>query len=121
VIRAVGAAVRELAPARQPVIQPVLLTTTVIGHSSLTGVGTITAIGGLAMAPMRVSGQATVENLTSGKAARRIGQILGLVLVAFGTWRLLSVPPSDQAAAGYYLAVIGFALTVATLICSWTK
>jgi hypothetical protein len=73
------------------------------------------------MAPMRLSGQGAVENPASGKAARRIGQVLGLILVAFGTWRLLSVPPSDQAAVGYYLAVIGLALTVATLICSWTK
>src|ERR1700689_4715882 len=62
VVRAVGAALRELAPVHQPVIEPVLLPTTVIGHSSLTGVGTITATGSVAMAPMHVSGQATVEN-----------------------------------------------------------
>jgi hypothetical protein len=94
VIRAVGAAARELAPARQPVIQPVLLPTTVIGHSSLTGGGTITATGSLTMAPMRVSGQATVQNPPDISAEQRIGQILAMVLL----WLIvLAVPAAVMA------------------------
>jgi hypothetical protein len=31
------------------------------------------------------------------------------------------VPVSERVAVGYYLTVIALALTVATLICNWTK
>lgn len=65
VVRAVGAAVRELAPARQPVNHPMIFPTTVIGHSSLTGAGTITATGSMALPPMGFSGQATVRTAVS--------------------------------------------------------
>jgi hypothetical protein len=121
VVRAVSAAVRELAPARQPVIQPVLLPATVIGQSSLTGMGTITATGGITMAPMRVSGQATVENPPSGKAELSIGQILALVLVAIVASGLLGVQGPGQAAVDHYLAVIGVALAIAWRICDKRK
>ncbi len=68
-VRAVDAAMRELAPARQPVNHPMIFPTTVTGSSSLTGVGTITGTGSIALPPMRVSGQMKVEDRPRGFAA----------------------------------------------------
>ncbi len=112
VVRAVGAAVRELAPAGQPVIQPALFPATVIGQSGRTGVGTIMVTGSLAMAPARFSGQVTVQNPADISAEQRIGQVLGLVLV----WLVVlaipaavaaeNLPPEVQAMADAYDAIL---------------
>lgn len=87
VVRAVGAAMREFAPGRLPVIHPVLLPTTVIGHSRVTGGGAITATGSLAMAPMSFSGHATVEKRRRRLAKFSDGEIVFLVLVwIYAVW-----------------------------------
>jgi len=115
-VRAVGAAMRELSPPH-PVAhqQTASLTVTPV----MTATATVTASGSIAMRPMRVSGQGKVENPPSGQAERSIGQILALVLVAIATWRLLVVPEQDWAAVDHRLTVIGFGLTIAVLI--WNK
>jgi hypothetical protein len=62
VVRAVGAAVRELAPARQPVRVHLPLVTTVSAAADVTPVVTITGTGSMALPRMRFSGHGTVEN-----------------------------------------------------------
>lgn len=83
----------------------------VVGHSAIVSV---TAVAGLATA----TGSAGMPQVRS-QAERSIGQILALVLVAIVTSGLLAVPARDQATAGYDLAVIGLALTVALAI--WNR
>jgi len=80
-VRAVDAAMRELVVVRQPVNHPMLFPATVVGRSSLTGVGTITATGSLALAPMGMSGQATVKDRPRGFAAFSDGEKAAFVLV----------------------------------------
>jgi len=107
VVRAVGAAVRELAPARQPVVRHVAL------HDA-GGAASTLAMAGLATA----TGSAPMPRV-SADAERSIGRILALVLVALATWRLLVVPEHDRAAVDHYVTVLGFGLTLAVLI--WSK
>jgi len=135
--RAVDAAMRELAPARQPVthqrtaaltITPIFGATPTATHRR-TAALTITPIFGatatvaasleLALSPMRFSGQATVENPPSTETERSIGQILALVLVAIVASGLLGVQGPDRAAVDHYLTVMSVALSVAVLI--WNK
>jgi len=52
---------------------------------------------------------------------RNLGRILALVLAAIATSGLLGVQGPDQAAVGYYLTVLSFALAVAVLICAGFK
>ncbi len=59
---AVDAGIRELLPAREPVVHEVTLSTTVIGTASLTGVGTVTARGSIALPQMGIAAQGTVED-----------------------------------------------------------
>jgi len=118
-VHAATAAMSELVAARQPVNHPMLFPTTVLGTASLSGVGTITATGGVVLPSMSFSGQATVENPPSGQAERSIGQILALVLVAIVASGLLGVQGPDRAAVDHYLTVMSVALPVAVLI--WSK
>ena len=62
-----------------------------------------------------------VQSPPSRAAERSIGRIFFLVLVALLASGLLAVPVSDRATVGYDLTVIGFALTVATLIWNWNE
>jgi hypothetical protein len=117
---AVDAGVRELLP---PSERHVVHHSNIIGTAAIVGMaavaGKVTGTVGLALPPMRFAGQGTVQEPPSGQAERSIGQILALVLVAIGTWRLLVVPEPDRAAVDHYLTVIGVALTIAVLI--WNK
>jgi hypothetical protein len=116
VVRAVGAAMRELVPAPEV---PVRGQGAARGYTTAVGTATGTAItisGGLAMAPMGMSGQASVQQLDL--IERNIGRILLLVLVAIAASGLLGVQGPDRAAVDHYLNVIGVALSIAVLI--WT-
>jgi hypothetical protein len=116
---AVDAGVRELLP---PSERHVVHHSNIIGTAAIVRVvavpGTVTGSVGLALPPMRVAKQGTVQEPPSGQAERSIGQVLALVLVAIGTWRLLVVPEPDRAAVDHYLTVIGVALTIAVIICN---
>jgi hypothetical protein len=122
---AVDAGIRELllAPGR-PVVEVPLNVTVTAGLATAVATApapTVTFSGGVALAPLRASGQFTIENPPSGQAERSVGQILALVLVAIATSGLLGVQGPDQAAVGYYLTVIGLALTIAVIIWNWNK
>lgn len=112
-VGAVGSAMRGLVPAVGYPAGPRGFR----GHVRV--VPTVTVSGSLTLPPMGFSGQAAVANPPRGLAERRTGQILALVLVAIVTSGLLAVPPRDQAAVGYDLAVVGLALTVALAI--WNR
>lgn len=109
IARAVGADMRELLRAREPVVRHVALYDAGAGVDTLAVAGVATASASAPMPQVRVATQ----------AERGLGQILALVLVAIATWRLLVVPEQDRAAVDHYLTVIGVALTVAVLI--WNK
>ena len=81
--------------------------------------GTVTGTGELAMPPMGMSGQGTVEEPSSGHAERNIGQMLALVLVLIAASGLLGVQGPDRAAVDHYLTVISLALPIAVYI--WNK
>lgn len=115
VVRAVGAAMRELTPARQPVVHQ--RTASLILTPVMTAVPTVTVTGGLALAPMGFSGQETVQN-PADTAEWNIGRILALVIAAMVTGGLMVVPEHDWAAEDHYLTVIGFGLTISALIWS---
>ena len=116
-VRAVDAAMRELAPARQPVTHQrtaALTITPIFGATA-----TVAASLELGLSPMRFSGQATAENPPSTETERSIGQILALVLVAIVASGLLGVQGPDRAVVDHYLTVMSVALSVAVLI--WNK
>ena len=113
IVRAVGAGIRELATP-EPVVHELTLATAVTGTSSLVGVGMITAVGSIALPPMRISGQATVHE--PNLIERNIGRIFALVLLAIGTAGLLGVHGQAQASVGFYAGVIFGALSLAFAI-----
>ncbi len=78
---AVDADMRDLLPAREPVVHQMTLATTVTGTADLTGVGTVTGTGNVALPPMWASGQMTVKDRPKGLAALSDGGIVFLVLV----------------------------------------
>jgi hypothetical protein len=102
-------------------LQPFACDANIDGSAALIRVvappGTVT--GSAEVAVMNVAGQGIVQNPHSGRTERGVGQVLALVLVAMVAAGLLAVPARDQALAGYDLAVIGLALTVALAI--WSK
>lgn len=115
---------RELQPAR-PVSHQRTAALTVT--PSMMAVAAVASAGGLALSPLIFVADGDVGTATEheavekrdshgGLAALNVGQILALVLVAIGTAGLLGVPGPDQAAVGYDLAVLGFALSIAVLI-----
>lgn len=74
----------------------------------------IVVSGGAALAPIRASGQMTVQE--PGLIERNIGRIFALVLLAIGTAGLLGVHAQAQASVGYYVGVIFGALGLAFAI-----
>jgi hypothetical protein len=118
VVRAVGAGIRELA-ASEPVAHELTLATTVTGTASATGVSMITAVGSIALPPMRFAGEGTVQE--PGLIERNIGRIFALVLLAIGTAGLLSVHGQAQASVGFYAGMIFGALSLAFAIWAGRK
>ncbi len=116
-VRAVGATMRELSPPRLPVAHQRTAGLTVTPIFGATA--TVTASFGLALQPLKFSGQATVESPSGAKVERSLGQILALVLVAIVASGLLGVQGPDRATVDHYLTVIGVALPIAVLI--WNK
>jgi hypothetical protein len=122
ITRAVDAGMSELLSATEsPVVRDANVQGLAAKVSVIAGVGTVTTSGSVVLAPLRASGQFTIEDPPSGQAERGFGQLLALVLVAIMTARLLAVPGPDQAAVGYDLTVLGDALTIAWIIWNWNQ
>jgi hypothetical protein len=107
IVRAVGAGIRELA-APEPVVH------TVSGTASMTGVGTITAVGNITLPKMRVYGEGMVEQ--PDLIERNVGRIFALALQMIATAGLLGVHAQNQASVGYYVGVIFGSLSLAFAI-----
>jgi hypothetical protein len=116
VVRAVGAAVRELAPARQPVRVHLPLVATVSAAAAVTPVVTITGTGSVALPRMRFSGQGTVENPPRCRAALSDGEIVFLVLVwlyaVWLPWVGSRLPPELHAMLSDSYGTIAIALAI---------
>lgn len=122
ITRAVDAALRELASPPEPVNHNLTLTAGLATAAAVAVAPTITAVGSVALPPMRVAGQGAVQDPTRGQTERDIGYILALMLVAFVAGGLLGVPESDWPAVDHYVTIIAALLPVAVLIWSkWNK
>jgi len=113
---AVDAGIRELLPAREPVVHEVTLSTTVIGTASLTGVGTITARGSIALPRMGIAAQGTVEDRRGWLAGMTDGQKVAVVLVWLIAYALpliqAALSPEIQAVVSDSVATFGLALII---------
>jgi hypothetical protein len=116
ITRAMDAAMRELQP---PPVHAVVHPATLEVSVALPAV--IVFSGGAALAPLRFSGQVTVENPPSGQAERSLGQILALMLVAVAASGLLGVQGPDRATVDHYLTVIGVLLPIAWFLWNMHK
>jgi hypothetical protein len=119
VVRAAGSLMRELVPPAS-----YLVGGAGIKGYAVSSTGMVTVSGSLALPPMRTVASADVVRASENQAVAvasdwwAIGRICALVLVAIETWRLLGLPERDWAAVEYRLAVLGFALAIATVIWS---
>ncbi len=122
VIRAVDAAMRELLPPEQPNIRYGSfrgygsLGGVVAGTASLAGVGTLTGTGSVALPPMKVAGQMTVDDRPRGLATLSDGERVALVLVwlyaVWLPWVGSRLPPELHGMLSDSLATFAIALAI---------